>query len=404
MSEPLSQSSDPKFVVTLVHGTWARKASWVTDNSNLRQVLREKLGPDTVIKNFEWSGRNTHSARKQAIKELGEKLKKRINKYPHSKHHIVSHSHGGNIALLAVVDAELNEQIDGIVCMSTPFISARQRDLGSDAIGQFSGALVALVFLMYWLMDRIPFPDFGIGIPRWVIELGLGSLIVIALLYSAVRWHGFSKKIYESLNMSSDARQKVLSDHSFREKVFIIRTPADEASATLSLSQFLCQISVRFCLKVYAVYLYVYRSIETIKKHKPIICNLVGLAVVLILVLLALLNYVAWPLEWQTQLNSYIPIAIAFLSSVIVLSLVIAFVSAEYLTVFLKLLASAVLWPVVFILSLLLLPFGWEIALANVILDVTAETTPPGSWRVYLVEPNSRTDGQESIPLMHSVV
>jgi hypothetical protein len=56
------------------------------------------------------------------------------------------------------------------------------------------------------------------------------------------------------------------------------------------------------------------------------------------------------------------------------------------------------------LLSVLLLPFGREIAKANIRLDVTAETTPVGSWTVHLVEPPTIKDlHRDTLPLMHSV-
>jgi hypothetical protein len=62
-------------------------------------------------------------------------------------------------------------------------------------------------------------------------------------------------------------------------------------------------------------------------------------------------------------------------------------------------------WPVIVLLSVLLLPIGREVALANILLDVTAETTPPGSWMVHLMEPPTSEElGKDVLPLMHSVV
>jgi len=53
---------------------------------------------------------------------------------------------------------------------------------------------------------------------------------------------------------------------------------------------------------------------------------------------------------------------------------------------------------------LLVLPFGWQVAFANILLDVTAESTPPGSWEIHLIEPpTSEEIGGPVPPLMHKV-
>ncbi|HSK29333.1 MAG TPA: hypothetical protein VLA17_05165, partial [Candidatus Limnocylindria bacterium] len=63
------------------------------------------------------------------------------------------------------------------------------------------------------------------------------------------------------------------------------------------------------------------------------------------------------------------------------------------------------LFAIIMVLSITLLPFGWQVALSNILLDITAETTPPGTWEVNQIVP---THGQVQAghvkPLQHSVV
>jgi hypothetical protein len=64
-----------------------------------------------------------------------------------------------------------------------------------------------------------------------------------------------------------------------------------------------------------------------------------------------------------------------------------------------------VLFGVICALSVLLLPFGRQMASASVFLDVTAETTPPGEWTVHLlVEEQAPPGCGELQPLQHSMV
>lgn len=54
----------PDIAVTLVHGTFARKARWVSPKSNFRRLLRDSLTDRTVdIEAFHWSGRNSPKSR-----------------------------------------------------------------------------------------------------------------------------------------------------------------------------------------------------------------------------------------------------------------------------------------------------------------------------------------------------
>jgi hypothetical protein len=74
------------------------------------------------------------------------------------------------------------------------------------------------------------------------------------------------------------------------------------------------------------------------------------------------------------------------------------FLVTGWATLILQLIAGGVLFVVIFLLSaLLVLPLGWSIAMANIYVDVTAETTPPGAWMVDLVEaPTSKEFGKDS--------
>src|SRR5262245_25972053 len=77
--------------------------------------------------------------------------------------------------------------------------------------------------------------------------------------------------------------------------------------------------------------------------------------------------------------------------------------SNEFLP-FLGVLLAALTWLMIPLLSILMLAFGWQAAIANILLDVTAETTPPGSWEIHLIEPPTSEElGVPVPPLMHSV-
>jgi hypothetical protein len=71
----------------------------------------------------------------------------------------------------------------------------------------------------------------------------------------------------------------------------------------------------------------------------------------------------------------------------------------------LRVIAAALLWPMIAVLSaLLVIPFGWQAAVANAFLDVTVEATPVGSWTVHLVDvPTSADAGEHAPRLAHRI-
>lgn len=118
----------PPTVVTLVHGTFASGAPWTQDGSILRQQIAAELGEhgrEVRYDVFEWSGRNTHSARVKAGYELAEHIRELRQRYPLCRHFIVAHSHGGNVALLAHKHLPVALHALGVATLGTPFMHAR---------------------------------------------------------------------------------------------------------------------------------------------------------------------------------------------------------------------------------------------------------------------------------------
>jgi pimeloyl-ACP methyl ester carboxylesterase len=190
-----------KFVLTFVHGTWGRgmifpsgDAAWTTDESTLCRSLRDRLGPDAVFRRFRWSGRNSHTARLNASERLRDFLQGGLRDSPDATHIIVAHSHGGNVALMAVGDhPNLRERISGVVCLATPFIAAQDRNIGRDAWAILTkGTALALVFLLGQLLmeSYFWFKAYDATVSIWhVVFLAVCGLVVglVLLLRNRVR-------------------------------------------------------------------------------------------------------------------------------------------------------------------------------------------------------------------------
>src|SRR5687767_4485493 len=118
-------------LITLVHGTFAPGAAWTRDDSALCKALRERL-PGASIGAFPWSGRNSNKARLDAALELAQWTETRITECEREHggpidHYVIAHSHGGNVALYACRSRHFADHLTKLVCLSTPFLSARVR-------------------------------------------------------------------------------------------------------------------------------------------------------------------------------------------------------------------------------------------------------------------------------------
>jgi hypothetical protein len=114
-------------IIFLIHGTFAKGAAWTRRGSLFRTLLTEDLKlcghKDVHFDAPEWSGCNTHRARREAAVCLERRLRSSIRGHPDSRHFVVAHSHGGNIALRATRRSRnFSEQHVGVVTLATPFL------------------------------------------------------------------------------------------------------------------------------------------------------------------------------------------------------------------------------------------------------------------------------------------
>jgi hypothetical protein len=115
----------PSAILFLVHGTFAKPSNWTNSGSQFCQSLLRLLGPDTSIRCFTWSGKNSLGAREKAANRLRGLLIDSVARFPGIKHFVIGHSHGGNVALKSVASPALADV--GIVCLSTPILYGLER-------------------------------------------------------------------------------------------------------------------------------------------------------------------------------------------------------------------------------------------------------------------------------------
>jgi hypothetical protein len=139
--------------VTLVHGTFAREADWVKDDSFLSRSILDSLGAETtLVVPFSWSGSNSHAARILAGEELRQHLHRLQSIAPSARHHIIAHSHGGNVVLYATRNRKIRNLVESVVFLGTPFIHAAPRTLSEGVMATSIVTAVGLSFFVVFII------------------------------------------------------------------------------------------------------------------------------------------------------------------------------------------------------------------------------------------------------------
>jgi hypothetical protein len=230
--------------ITLVHGTFARNAAWTRPGSALREHLETHLPGPVVYHRFRWSGWPSHLARDHAARRLRGRLLKCVQNNATAHHCVIAHSHGGNIVCYALRDAaELVEQLDCIITLSTPFLLVRRRNLSLFGLLSALGSLCVAIFGLFLL---------GIS---WALGPSTADEFFDLLRHVAVNgWWSYKSWIAWLIGMSVAvlvwgamtviARWKVWLDATLAmpnlvsERLLIVRSFADEATALLVAAQF----------------------------------------------------------------------------------------------------------------------------------------------------------------------
>jgi hypothetical protein len=339
----------PRSVFTIVHGTWAREAEWSKPGSLLWSRVSSIVPCSTLVR-FGWSGHNSFAARLRAGNELARQLRDQITAQPGARHYVIAHSHGGNVALYALkADPFLRSGLAGIICISTPFLHVYRRrweELGAGHImlGIKVLPFAMLIALQYVLAQRL-------GMIR-----ALENVVPVAIALAVVVLPAMRRGMVKASGASFNWRQQVASPALAGVNLFIVRGSADEAWAGLAASQLVATLIAR-------IWRLASRVVNRIGR-----LGAVGME-----------GFHAIPLQFRLLISamlSLMGVGLA-LPTILLLS-----------TLLLLILCAAVvgfLVPVAIASSLFLVGFGWEMFLYGPWCEVTAEPTPPGSWRIFNV-------------------
>ena len=229
--------------ITLVHGTFARNAAWTRPGSALCEHLETSLPGRVVYHRFRWSGLPSHLARDRAAQRLRVRLLKCAHHNETAHHCVIAHSHGGNVVGYALRDApELAERLDCIITLSTPFLLVRSRNLSlfgaMSAMGSLIVAIIGVfLFGISWALGPSTPGEFfdllrEVSVNEWGYKRWIVALIALAMA------------VFIFTAASLLARWKAWLDATLAmpplvaERLLIVRSFADEATALLVAAQF----------------------------------------------------------------------------------------------------------------------------------------------------------------------
>ena len=350
-------------IVVLVHGTWGRGvlfkkpiADWCEPSSSCAETIRSALGQETVIKPFAWSGANSPIARLEAARALEAKLTELRAEHPLAALHIVTHSHGGNVALYATKN--ISGEITTFTFFSVPFLVCRARD-GSvqdplNSVIRFAAILcfpilAANLFAATFLIIKIP------SNASLIVEMGLAIINILILVVSMIpglatlKWSMdfFAGKLTRQLKLVPEI--DMANQISF--KSLIVRAPGDEATEGIGVLHFFSGLA--------------YWATEIIR----VISTPPYRTAFHVLAALVVASYITH--AYHAGLSLFLP----------VLAMMLFFGGASILR-----LAVEATFAFFYILAAVLVQlYDGGLALTALSHQITAESTPPGAWNVYLV-------------------
>lgn len=226
-----------------MHGTFGRlpgtDAAWTRASSVLCRTLRAELGDDAIFTTYRWSGMNWPSARYRAADGLGAHLREIAAAHPERRRYVVAHSHGGNVALYALRDMERNPAspaVSGVVCLSTPFIAAQPRDVTAFRFVSMYAVLLVTAF-------AVVANAMGALLGPWITEAGPSDALLQALVLNEI-WLEFALcgvvawQATKALVRLARRRRERVAVGTLRTPIRIYRSVGDEASALLATTGF----------------------------------------------------------------------------------------------------------------------------------------------------------------------
>jgi len=243
-----SNEDSSSYRFTLIHGTFGANTDWVhhdqqTDPQGFRARLSIALNKSVSYKiPPPWGSlgsffKKLYDLTNEARLTGAEKLKDDILSTPkkdNEKHFLIAHSHGGNVAMYALQDLQVQEQIDGVICLATPFLFPRRRPLSIMTL------ILSLIIMVIGTGQIITMINpIAHGWFAWCITTAM--LVTAVAIPSLLVWIVARKRYQQKFknDTSLDEHIERISYGDTGTPVLLIRSSGDEASGLLRGTQFL---------------------------------------------------------------------------------------------------------------------------------------------------------------------
>ena len=223
----------PMHVVTLIHGTFSPNAAWTQPGSLLRDALSEHFGDGMLVHPFNWTGANNIYARIDAADGLLAHIEEVRLAHPEARQVLIAHSHGGNIALQAVSHLDDIAAVYGICCLATPFLHVRLRngvDLSAKRLQSVVLAILAVPFAVATVLFAIPY--------YWMTAIIGAGMLLSAIVGGFLSGGVALRPAAENIVDWTHAQCPIAN-------LKIIRSAGDEASLALGIGQLVTWASRR---------------------------------------------------------------------------------------------------------------------------------------------------------------
>lgn len=447
--EKIKADGEPKQVITLVHGTFAKHAKW-THDSAMCDKLQAIDG--TLLSRFCWSGGNSHTDRLKAGEDLAEHIKNLANRFTRAKLFLISHSHGGNVAMYALKDLEtagFSNRINGVVTLATPFITLRRRRLHKAVpIAVITLAFFGLLELGFHLwsgnnstaIDNTILPMVTVLFGLWIIgsaysvfryhKSGFGYLDALKVMFKIGNTEDLIKDQLDRLRLrpvevelmgpkrptteqhalkESDADKDEISsiEQSIGEaapdqlqKLFVVRPLGDEASMGLVVSQFLSW-ALNLILAGIGGFVSGFRKVGWFSWTWKF--------VLIVAMAFFLERQLPSSFERVKEAGQFVTGGASSIMGYWGYGQATEFIGVIVMLIIWGILALYVFFGFFSLIGLLVLlfastPFGPDAMFWNHFASTTAEASPPGPARVYLQSPPPQKEGEPPRKLAHSLI
>lgn len=253
-------ANNGRVVVHLVHGTFARNAAWTQAGSFLRERIEDSFPRAKLsFSQFSWTGANCHRQRLNAAIQFCRHLTGALEESPGASHFVIAHSHGGMVALQALGVEALAQRIAGVVCLATPYLHCRPRDL-SFWIGIFSivaPLLCSIAWSIFFAFILFLLAQIWSAVPLNDVARVVGILVaIVGFLFATIRgniavWRGLREKLVDAVSdriwrLQNEAMGRFCLPEEVLVPLLSIKMVGDEAELFLRVVRFLAYLPLKF--------------------------------------------------------------------------------------------------------------------------------------------------------------